>query len=98
LMALMEVGLLDVVQPWPNRTGVMGTLKVTEAARALGRTVILGGWNATPIGTALGLHLASGLGDGVVLEHAPTDLYGSPPIRRIAWPEPQLDDGRLALP
>lgn len=97
--ALLHYGGIEVAQPWPNRMGVSGTLAVIERARALGRQVTLGGWNATPIGNLLGIHLAAGLGSGLVLEHAPSALYeDSFVLRDIGGPEPRLVEGRFPLP
>ena len=56
------------------------------------------GWNATAIGDALNVHIAAGLGDGLVLEHAPSGAYEGFPLRRIAGPGPAYKDGRFALP
>jgi L-alanine-DL-glutamate epimerase-like enolase superfamily enzyme len=96
-VGLMEVGGVQVVQPWPNRVGITGSIKVIEDARARGRRVILAGWNATAIGNAASLHVAAGLGDGAVLEHAPTSAYGFP-LRAVAGPDQVLRDGRFDLP
>jgi L-alanine-DL-glutamate epimerase-like enolase superfamily enzyme len=94
--ALLDVGRVGVVQPWPNRMGVTATLQVAELARERGRRCLLAGWNTTPIGVATGLHIAAGLGDGIVLEHAPVESYGFP-LRAVATPEPQVEQGRLPL-
>ena len=97
--ALIDFGRVDVVQPWPNRVGVSGALRVIEHAHRAGRRVIFGGWNATPIGELLGLHLAAGLPEGLALEHAPTTVYDDGfPLRRIGSPCPSPRTGRLPLP
>jgi L-alanine-DL-glutamate epimerase-like enolase superfamily enzyme len=96
-IALMDVGGVDVVQPWPNRLGITDSLSVIDAARTRKRKVILAGWNATPIGVAAGIHLAAGLGDGVSLEHAPASAYGFP-LRAVATPDPVVVDGVFQLP
>lgn len=96
---LLRFGCVSVAQPWPNRLGVSGTLAVIDLCRRLGRRCILAGWNATSIGVALGVHLAAGLGDGIVLEHAPADLYGGFELRQVATPEPSVSEGgRFVLP
>jgi L-alanine-DL-glutamate epimerase-like enolase superfamily enzyme len=95
-VGLMDTGGVQVVQPWPNRVGITGSIKVIDDARARGRRVILAGWNATAIGNAASLHVAAGLGDGAVLEHAPTSVYGFP-LRAVAGPDPVLRDGRFDL-
>jgi galactonate dehydratase len=95
-VGLMDTGGVQVVQPWPNRVGITGSIKVIDDARARDRRVILAGWNATAIGNAASLHVAAGLGDGAVLEHAPTSVYGFP-LRAVAGPDPVLRDGRFDL-
>jgi L-alanine-DL-glutamate epimerase-like enolase superfamily enzyme len=98
-VALLDFGAIDIAQPWPNRVGVSGTLEVVEHARQLGRRVVLGGWNATPIGNLLGIHLAAGLGPGIALEYAPALLYPDGfALRHIASPEPAPVAGRFPLP
>lgn len=89
---------VKVLQPWINRLGVTGTLDVISQAHEAGRRVILAGWNATAIGTALGVHLAAGLPPGgIVLEHAPGSIYNFP-LRPALGPELQPVSGRFALP
>jgi L-alanine-DL-glutamate epimerase-like enolase superfamily enzyme len=95
--ALLDVGQVDVVQPWANRMGVTATLDVAKLARERGRRSILAGWNTTPIGVMTGLHIAAGLGAGVVVEHAPDEIYGFP-LRAVASPDPQVIDGFMSLP
>lgn len=94
---LLDVGRAAVVQPWPNRTGISGAIEVAEMARGRGRRCLLAGWNTTPIGVAAGVHVAAGLGDGVVLEHAPVEAYGFP-LRAVAEPDFRVVGGALALP
>jgi L-rhamnonate dehydratase len=95
--ALLDVGRVDVVQPWANRMGVTATLEIAKLARDCGRRCILAGWNTTPIGVMTGLHIAAGLGSGVAVEHAPTEVYGFP-LRAVARPEPQVVGGFMSLP
>jgi L-alanine-DL-glutamate epimerase-like enolase superfamily enzyme len=93
----IEAGV-QILQPWVNRLGVTGTLDVIEQARSAGRQVILAGWNATSIGVALGVHLAAGLpADSIVLEHAPSSIYGFP-LRAALGPELVPVQGRFDLP
>lgn len=97
LQQLIDAGV-QILQPWPVRVGITGTLQVIESAQAAGRRVILAGWNATTIGLAAGIHIAAGLsGPNLVLEHAARSIY-SFPLRRVAGPEPQPCGGRFALP
>jgi L-alanine-DL-glutamate epimerase-like enolase superfamily enzyme len=96
--ALVRLGRVDVVQPWPNRVGVSGTLRVADDARANGRRCILAGWNATTIGDALNVHLAAGLGPGLATEHAPAGVYDGFPLRDVAGPAPVFEAGRFRLP
>jgi L-alanine-DL-glutamate epimerase-like enolase superfamily enzyme len=94
---LIDAGV-QILQPWPVRVGVTGTMQVIERALHAKRRVILGGWNATTIGVAAGIHLAAGIsGSELVLEHAARSLYGFP-LRDIAGPEPQPIRGRFELP
>lgn len=95
--ALVEIGQIGVVQPWPNRMGVTDTRRVIELARVHGRGCVLAGWNATPVGVALGVHLAAGLGSRTAMEHPPTSVYGFS-LRGAASPDPAIVDGHLALP
>lgn len=95
--AMLDAGALQVVQPWPNRVGPGGTLRVAAAARERGARVVLAGWNTTGAGIALGVHLAAGLDGDVVLEHAPDELYAMP-LRSSAGFAPRLVDGRFELP
>lgn len=95
---LLRFGCIPVAQPWPNRLGVSGTLEVIDACRRLGRSCVLAGWNATAIGVAVGVHVATGLGDGTVLEHAAADVYDGFELRPIAVPEPAVaSEGRFVL-
>jgi L-alanine-DL-glutamate epimerase-like enolase superfamily enzyme len=96
--SLLDGGQIDIVQPWPNRVGVTGTLEVLEMARARDREIFVGGWNATPIGVAAGVHVAAGLGGAICIEHAPQDIYGDSRIRMIAGPEIEIREGVLELP
>ena len=101
LQQLIDRGV-QILQPWPVRVGITGTMQVIERAHRAGRRVILGGWNATTIGLAAGIHLAAGLQavaspGAIVLEHAARSIYGFP-LRDIAGPEPQPLLGRFALP
>ena len=94
---LIDAGV-QIMQPWPVRVGVTGARQVIERAQRAGRRVILGGWNATTVGLAAGIHLAAGIaGDPLVVEHAARSIYGFP-LRDVAGPEPQPIAGRFALP
>jgi L-alanine-DL-glutamate epimerase-like enolase superfamily enzyme len=93
---LMEVGRVDIVQPWLNRVGISGTLAVVEMAAARGRRTILAGWHATPIGVAASVHIAAGLGPDLALEHAPNEIYNFP-FRRIGEELP-ITSGAFTLP
>lgn len=94
---LIDAGV-QILQPWPVRVGITGSLQVIERARRAGRRVIFAGWNATTIGLASGIHLAAGVGGSdLVLEHASRSIYGFP-LRDIANPEAQAVGGRFALP
>jgi len=96
---LLAFGGVRIAQPWANRLGVSATLEVMERARALGADVILGGWNATPVGNLLGIHLAAGHGPGLAVEYAPAAVYPDGfELRRVAAPEPPLVNGRFPLP
>ena len=97
LQQLIDAGV-HILQPWPVRVGISGTREVIERAQRAHRRVILGGWNATTIGLAAGIHLAAGIqGADVVLEHAARSIYGFP-LRAIAGPEPQPTSGLFELP
>ncbi len=96
--SLIHLGRIGVVQPWVNRVGVSGTLRVAQEAREAGRRCVLAGWNATSIGVAVNVHVAAGLGGGIVLEHAPVEVYDGFPLRPVASPEPRLEGGAFQLP
>jgi galactonate dehydratase len=97
LQQLIDVGV-QIIQPWPVRVGISGTMDVIQRSKRAGRRVILAGWNATTIGLAAGVHLAAGItGSTLVLEHAARSVYGFP-LRAVAGPEPQPTGGRFDLP
>ena len=101
LQQLIDAGV-QILQPWPVRVGITGTMQVMERARIAGRRTILAGWNATSIGLAAGIHLAAGVQahadpGAIVLEHAARAIYGFP-LRDIAGPEPMPAKGKFALP
>jgi L-alanine-DL-glutamate epimerase-like enolase superfamily enzyme len=97
LQQLIDAGV-QIIQPWPVRVGISGTMDVIERARRASRRILLGGWNATSIGVAAGIHIAAGIArDEIVLEHAARSLYGFP-LRDIAGPEPEPVRGRFKLP
>lgn len=93
---LMELGKVMAVQPWVNRVGITQSLRVLEEARVRGIRPLMAGWNTTAVGVAAEAHLAAGLGDSVVLEHAPVGAYGFP-LRSVAGPDPPFYDGVIQL-
>lgn len=94
---LMEVGKVQIVQPWINRLGITGTLDVIVRAQKRGVRVVLAGWNTTPIGIFAGIHVAAGLGGDITLEHAPTEAYDFD-LRHVAGPDPKLIGDAFPLP
>lgn len=94
---LMEIGGVQVVQPWINRLGITGTMEVIARANRRGIRTILAGWNTTPIGIAAGIHVAAGLGPEIALEHAPTEAYDFD-LRHVAGPDPKLVGDAFPLP
>jgi L-alanine-DL-glutamate epimerase-like enolase superfamily enzyme len=72
---MLRYGYLDVVQPSPARLGVSAALEVFETAGAMGAEVMLSGWNATPLGRALNVHVAAGLESDPGMEERPDSLY-----------------------
>lgn len=95
--AMIKLGGIDIAQPWVNRVGITGTLQVIKQAIQEGRRVVLAGFNTTAIGNLASIHVAAGLGDGVVMEHAPTVLYNFE-LRALVDADPIPVDGVIRLP
>ncbi len=94
----IEVGRVSVVQPDINRCGGFTEIRrIAEMAELYGVQVIPHGWK-TGITAACGRHFQAACPAAPIFEHLSPELFDSPLRRELVAPEPEIVDGRMALP
>ena len=94
----IEVGRVSVVQPDINRCGGFTEIRrIAEMAELYGVQVVPHGWK-TGITAACGRHFQAACPAAPLFEHLSPELFDSPLRRELVAPEPEIVDGRMALP
>ncbi len=94
----IEVGQVSIVQPDINRCGGFTEIRrIAEMAELYGVQVIPHGWK-TGITAACGRHFQAACPAAPIFEHLSPELFDSPLRRELVAPEPEIVDGRMALP
>ena len=95
---LADRGKVDVLQPDIGRVGgFTEARKVAQIAADRGRLIVPHCWNSG-IGIAASAHLCAATACCPYIEFLPADLTESPIRRELVADEPQMIDGRIALP
>ena len=94
----IEVGQVSIVQPDINRCGGFTEIRrIAEMAELYGVQVVPHGWK-TGITAACGRHFQAACPAAPIFEHLSPELFDSPLRRELVAPEPEIVDGRMALP
>jgi L-alanine-DL-glutamate epimerase-like enolase superfamily enzyme len=94
----IERGGVDVLQPDVSRAGGLTEMaRIAALAADAGVLVIPHGWK-TGITAAAARHLQAAAPNVPLVEHLSPDLFDSPLRRDLVTPEPEIADGRIALP
>jgi L-alanine-DL-glutamate epimerase-like enolase superfamily enzyme len=94
----IERGGVDVLQPDVNRAGgLTELLRIAAFAELHGVQVVPHGWK-TGITAAAARHLQAATPNVPFVEHLSPELFDSPLRRELVTPEPEVVDGRIALP
>ena len=94
----IEVGGVSIVQPDINRCGGFTEIRrIAEMAELYGVQVVPHGWK-TGITAACGRHFQAACPAAPLFEHLSPELFDSPLRRELVAPEPEIVDGRMALP
>jgi len=95
---LADRGKVDVLQPDIGRVGgFTEARKVAQIAADRGRLIVPHCWNSG-IGIAASAHLCAATACCPYIEFLPAELSESPIRRELVADEPQMIDGRIALP
>jgi L-rhamnonate dehydratase len=96
--AWLEIGRVDVLQPDVTRCGGLTEMRrVAQMAAMHGASVVPHCWK-TGINAAAARHLQAATPNVPFIEMLTPQLFPSPLRADLVAPEPQLIDGRLALP
>ncbi len=94
----IEVGEVAIVQPDINRCGGFTEIRrIADMAEMYGVQVVPHGWK-TGITAACGRHFQAACAAAPVFEFLSPALFDSPLRRELVAPEPNVEDGRMALP
>ncbi len=94
----IEVGQVSIVQPDINRCGGFTEIRrIAELAELYGVQGIPHGWK-TGLTAACGRHFQAACPAAPIFEHLSPELFDSPLRRELVTPEPEIVDGRMALP
>jgi L-rhamnonate dehydratase len=94
----LERGGVDVLQPDVNRCGGLTELRhIADLAALHGALVVPHGWK-TGITTAAERHFQVATANAPLIETLSPELYASPLRAELVRPEPEVRDGRIALP
>jgi L-rhamnonate dehydratase len=94
----LEVGRVGVVQPNIGRAGGLTEIRrIADMCELKGAEVVPHGWK-TGITSAVGRHFQAACAAAPVFEYISPQVFDSPLRRELVSPEPEIKDGRMALP